>query len=78
MIIYYFSQLCQDDCLIDGKNLIIRIFNPTNKSSSSILKWDGIKMPRIFLSNGDEEELQQIRNKIQLDPFEVITLKIKE
>ncbi len=57
---------------------MVRIFNPTKKTSSSLLSWTGNTTPNYFLSNGDEEEVKEISNKIELSPFEVITIKIKE
>ena len=62
----------------DNKDLMVRIFNPTKKTSSSLLSWTGDTNPNYFLSNGDEEEVKEISNKIELSPFEVITIKIKE
>ncbi len=62
----------------DGKSLIVRIFNPTKKTSESKLNWLGKGTPQIFLSNGDEEELHKIKDRVKLGPFEVQTLKIKE
>ncbi|RJP63864.1 MAG: hypothetical protein C4539_15395 [Ignavibacteriales bacterium] len=57
---------------------IIRIFNPTDKTSSSGFSYKGTTEAKVFLSNGDEEELQEIQNQIQLKAFEVITIKVKE
>lgn len=61
---------------MDQNGYIIRLYNPTDKASSTILS-PGNKKADIFLSNGDEEEIQKLKNKIELAPFEVITLKIK-
>ncbi len=61
----------------DGYGLMVRIFNPTEKESSSDINFERNKTAQIYLSNGDEEEIQKISDKISLDPFEVITLKIK-
>ena len=60
----------------DG-NLMVRIFNPTDKTDSSNIRV-GTNEYLLYLSSGDEEEKEQIGNKITLNPFEVVTLKIKE
>jgi alpha-mannosidase len=62
----------------DKNSLIIRIFNPTDKTNSSYLSWVGMNKPVFFLSSGDEEEKEEIGNKITLNPFEAVTLKIRE
>jgi alpha-mannosidase len=62
----------------DKNNLMVRIFNPTDKTGSSYIRWEGMNKPLFFLSNGDEEEKEQIENKIALSPFEAVTLKIRE
>jgi hypothetical protein len=62
----------------NGKDLIARIFNPSDKTGSSQINWKGNGKSLFFLSNGDEEEKELIENKITLAPFEVITIKICE
>ena len=57
---------------------MVRIYNPTDKASSSHLTWKRNSTPQFFLSSGDEEEKQELSNEINLDPFEVMTIKIKE
>ncbi|MBI1938289.1 MAG: hypothetical protein HYS25_09190 [Ignavibacteriales bacterium] len=61
----------------DGSGLIARIFNPTDKTSSSRLLWKRNSNARFFISNGDEDEIKQTAGKITLNTFEVMTLKIK-
>jgi len=60
----------------DG-NLIIRIFNPTEKKNSTNLITKNVDRTEFYISNGDEEEIKQISDKVNLDPFEVVTLKLK-
>ena len=60
----------------DG-NLIVRVFNPTKKSASTNLITKSIDRTEFYLSNGDEEEIEQINNRITLDPFELVTLKLR-
>lgn len=60
----------------DG-NLIVRIFNPSDKTDSTDILAKDINNVELYLSNGDEEEKGRIENKISLSPFEVVTLKIK-
>ncbi|MEJ2617155.1 MAG: glycoside hydrolase family 38 C-terminal domain-containing protein, partial [Ignavibacteriaceae bacterium] len=62
----------------DGTGTIIRVFNPTDKSSSSHITWLRNSNVKFFLSDGDEEEKQGINDNIKLGPFEVMTIKIKE
>ncbi len=59
----------------DGKGYMIRIFNPTDKTGSSSLYWQGEAPSKMFISNGDEEETEQAGNQILLKPFEVVTIK---
>ncbi len=61
-----------------GEGLMVRIFNPTNKPASSHLIWKKDTKPQYFLSNGDEEERKEISSDIELSPFEVMNVKIKE
>jgi alpha-mannosidase len=62
----------------DGTGTMLRIFNPADKADSSHLTWMRKTKPTYFLSNGDEEEIRKIGDDIKLDPFEVMTIKIKE
>ncbi len=62
----------------DGTGTMLRIFNPTDKQSSSYLTWLRSSKVKLFLSDGDEDNKQEISNNIKLDPFEVMTIKIKE
>jgi len=59
----------------DG-NLMMRIFNPADKPVSSGLSFEPDDVS-VFLSNGDESEQNEINNSVNLNPFEVITVKIK-
>jgi len=62
----------------DKNGFMIRIFNPTDKSSSSKMRLQGKSTAKVFISNGDEEELEQVKDQIQIKPFEVITFKVNE
>ncbi len=62
----------------DGKSIMMRIFNPTKKASTSGLIWKRNTVPEFFLSSGDEDEKQRINNTVRLDPFQVETIKITE
>lgn len=61
----------------DG-NLIVRIFNPTDKTDSTEIIRKDTNKAKFYLGNGDEEEKEQIENIIILNPFEVVTLKIED
>jgi len=62
----------------DKNGLIVRIFNPTDKTGTSYISREGMTKSLFLLSNGDEEEKEQIENKITLNPFAAVTLKIRE
>lgn len=62
----------------DSTGIMLRIFNPTEKTSSTHLTWMRKTKVTFYLSSGDEEEIREIGNDIKLDPFEVMTIKIKE
>jgi alpha-mannosidase len=59
----------------DGKGLMMRLFNPTNKESETTIDVNDNKTV-LWLSNGDEDETRTIKNRIILTPFEVKTVKI--
>jgi hypothetical protein len=60
----------------DGKSFMLRLFNPTNKTSTTVIKLNKLLEYKLFLSNGDEDEISEIKNRIELKPFEVMTIKI--
>ena len=60
----------------DGRGVMVRIFNPTEKTGFSGLEFKNNTNIKCYLSNGDEEEIKKINDKITLSPFEVSTLKI--
>jgi len=61
---------------IDGKSVMVRLYNPTKESSKTKIKCAD-KNVKVFISNGDEEEKRRSNLNITMRPFEVVTLKIK-
>jgi hypothetical protein len=52
-------------------NYLVRFYNPTNKVSDTNINWRG----KIFLSSGDEEKNNEVKNKLSLKPFDAVSLK---
>lgn len=59
----------------DGKGYIVRLYNPTDEKCTNTIKYANT-IEKVFISNGDEEEMKISSLKIELAPFEVVTLKI--
>jgi len=61
----------------DKKGYIVRLYNPTQDSCELNLNCRN-ENTKVFISNGDEEEVKPLNNNSVLAAFEVITLKIKK
>jgi alpha-mannosidase len=59
-----------------GKSFMLRLYNPTNEASSTVVKLNGKLKYKLYLSNGDEDRLSEITNKVELKSFEVKTIMI--
>jgi len=59
----------------NGNGVIIRLYNPTDKVSSTSFMVMGMKSIS-YLSNGDEKEIKEVSGTLEFGPFEVMTLKI--
>lgn len=56
----------------DKKSILVRLYNPTKNICESTMHTN----KKLFLSDGDEEEIYELKNNITLKPFEVVSLKI--
>jgi alpha-mannosidase len=56
------------------KGYIIRLYNPTDKASQTVINLNGVKV-KLWLSNGNEENIELISKKLSFEPFEVKTIK---
>ncbi len=60
-----------------GNAFLLRVYNPTNIISTTGIELKNKSEYKLYLSNGDEDEISKITDKIELKPFEVKTIKIK-
>lgn len=60
----------------DKKNLMIRLYNPTNVAAETNITWNGKAKHKLYLSNGDEDNISETTDKVELKPFEVKTSKV--
>jgi alpha-mannosidase len=61
----------------DGKAIMIRFFNPSDKSAKTEILWTQLKPKRISVSSPKEEIGEHSDSSLLLDPKEVKTLRIE-
>ena len=61
----------------DGGNVMIRLFNTSEKPSTTLIKWNSLNPETVYFSDPKEATLAPCPDRIEFNPFEVITLKIK-
>jgi alpha-mannosidase len=63
--------------LREGNGLLIRVFNASEKPAKANLKWGRKEPAALFKSNQKEKELAPAKNALELDHWEIMTLKAK-
>lgn len=61
----------------DGKAIIIRFFNPTDKLGKTTLSWENVKPSQLYQSSSKEEKGAPETNTLSLTPWEVRTLRVE-
>lgn len=61
----------------DGKALIIRFFNPTEKTETTFLTWKKVSPRGVYTSSPKEEKSGIINNTITLSPKEIQTIRVE-
>lgn len=61
----------------DGNALIIRFFNPTEKTQTTSLAWKKVNPKGIYKSSPKEEKSEAINNTITLSPKEVQSIRVE-
>jgi len=59
----------------DGRALIVRLYNASDKSQRVRLEWLGLKNIRVTLSDFDEKAVQKLGRVFPLSPWEIATLR---
>lgn len=77
-----FSLSSDDDVLIetvkngaDGRSVIIRLFGVTGEKESVALRWGDRKPSSLWVSDLTEQRVKPVTGKIQVQPYQVITLR---
>jgi hypothetical protein len=63
---------------MDGRAVLLRLFNPSNRETSADIEWMGKKPERIFLSSPFEDKKGEISPPLALPPFHILTLRIEK
>lgn len=61
----------------DGKAIMIRFFNPTDKPGKTTIVWENVKPSKLYKSSSKEEKGASETNTLSLVPWEVRTLRVE-